>query len=207
MRNKQILLVFVFFTIILIFTYQSFNTVYASPEGQIATISVPTVTGTATGPLITVRPGQNEDSINVRSGPNALYQKIGILLVGQTAEAVGVSAGGEWIQIIYPGVPGGKGWVFSPLVTDPGRLPIVEPPPSPTPQYTSTIDPTLAAQFVVTVQPTRLPTYTEPAPLSIPTFVENSPNQLPGGIPMGMIIVILGVIGILLGLFSFFQTR
>ena len=55
-------------------------------------------------------------------------------------------------------------------VTDPGPLPIVEPPPSPTPQYTATIDPTLAAQFVITIQPTRLPTFTEPAPIVIPTI-------------------------------------
>jgi hypothetical protein len=207
MLKKIILLIFLVLALLTMFAYQSLSSVYAYPNGQIPTISIPTVTGTATGPLITVRPGQNETSINVRSGPNALYQKIGILLVGQTAEAIGVSVGGEWIQILYPGVPGGKGWVFSPLVTDPGRLPIVEPPPSPTPQFTATIDPTLAAQFVVTEQPTRLPTYTEPAPLVIPTFVESSPNQLPGGIPMGLIIVVLGVVGILLGLFSFFQTR
>jgi len=76
-----------------------------------------------------------------------------------------------------------------------------------TPQFTATIDPTLAAQFVVTQQPTRLPTYTEPAPLTIPTYVENTPNQLPGGIPMGMVIVVLGVTGILLTLFSFIRVR
>jgi hypothetical protein len=207
MKNEKILLITIVLALFFIIAFQSLLTVSAFPESQVPTISIPTVTGTATGPLITVRPGQNEDSINVRSGPNALYPKVGILLVGQSAEAVGVSAGGEWIQILYPGVPGGKGWVFSPLVTDPGQLPVVEPPPSPTPQFTATIDPTLAAQFVVTVQPTRLPTYTAPAPIIIPTFVESSPNQLPGGIPIGLIIVILGVVGVLLGLFSFFQTR
>ena len=207
MKKEKILLITFVLALFFVIAFQSMITVSAYPESQVPTISIPTVTGTATGPLITVRPGQNEDSINVRSGPNALYPKVGILLVGQSAEAVGVSAGGEWIQILYPGVPGGKGWVFSPLVTDPGQLPIVEPPPSPTPQFTATIDPTLAAQFVVTVQPTRLPTYTAPAPLVIPTFVESAPNQLPGGIPIGLIIVILGVVGILLGLFSFFQTR
>jgi hypothetical protein len=196
------------FLLFFIFTvYYSSHAVQAYPDSQIPTISIPTVTGTATGPLITVRPGQNENSINVRSGPNVLYSKIGVLLVGQTVEAVGISPGGEWIQIKYPGVAGGKGWVFAIYVTDPGPLPILEPPPSPTPQYTSTIDPTLAAQFVITVQPTRLPTFTEAAPIVIPTFEEYNQNQLPGGIPVGLIILVLGVIGILLGLFSIFTYR
>lgn len=180
----------------------------AHPLPQLPTVSVPTVTGTPMGMIITVRPSQNDDFINVRSGPNTLYPSVGVLLVGQTAPALGRSPGGEWIQIEYPGVAGGKGWVFSVLVSlSPGQLPIVEPPPTVTPQFTATIDPTLAAQFVVTQQPTRLPTYTEPAPLTIPTYIENTPNQLPGGIPMGMVIVVLGITGLLLTLFSFIRVR
>jgi len=203
--NKKIFSVII--CLILLFSLRIFY-VEASPLPQLPTVSVPTVTGTPSGIIITVRPSQNEDFINVRSGPSTLYPSVGVLLVGQTAPALGRSPGGEWIQIEYPGVAGGKGWVFSVLVSlSPGQLPIVEPPPTVTPQFTQTIDPTLAAQFVVTQQPTRLPTYTEPAPLSIPTYVANTPNQLPGGIPMGMIIVILGVTGILLTLFSFIRVR
>lgn len=182
--------------------------VNAKPLPQLPTISIPTVTGTPSGVIITVRPSQNDDFINVRSGPSTLFPSVGILLVGQTAPALGKSPGGEWIQIEYPGVEGGKGWVFSVLVSpSPGELPVVEPPPTVTPQFTATIDPTLASQFIVTQQPTRLPTYTEPAPLVIPTYEDNRPNQLPGGIPMGMVIVILGITGILLTLFSFIRAR
>ena len=205
MIKKKLLFVFIIF--IFSFALRYFY-VQASPLPQLPTVSVPTVTGTPIGVIITVRPSQNEDFINVRSGPSTLYPSVGVLLVGQTAPALGRSPGGEWIQIEYPGVAGGKGWVFSVLVSlSPGVLPVVEPPPTVTPQFTATIDPTLAAQFVVTQQPTRLPTYTEPAPLTIPTYVETTPNQLPGGIPMGMIIVILGVTGILLTLFSFIRAR
>lgn len=194
--------------IILIVLFYNVLSVVAHPLPQLPTVSIPTVTGTPSGLIITVRPSQNDDFINVRSGPNTLYPSVGVLLVGQTAPAIGRSSGGEWIQIEYPGVAGGKGWVFAVLVSlSPGQLPIVEPPPTVTPQYTATIDPTLAAQFVVTQQPTRLPTYTEPAPLNIPTYVENTPNQLPGGIPMGMVIVVLGITGILLTLFSFIRVR
>lgn len=207
MKNKYTLFIGIFIFISFVFIYNVANTVVASPPGQIPTISIPTVTGTATGPLVTVRPSQNETSINVRSGPNRNYAKVGVLLVGQTVEAVGISSGGEWIQILYPGIAGGKAWVFAVYVTDPGPLPILEPPSSPTPKYTATIDPTLAAQFVITEQPTRLPTFTESAPIVIPTFESNPPNQLPGGIPMGLVIVIIGIIGILLALFSVIYSR
>ena len=201
------------FTIFLIFIlFISFFigvlNVNAFPLAQLPTVSIPTVTGTPSGIIVTVRPSQNDDFINVRTGPSTLYPAVGVLLVGQTASAFGRSPGGEWIQISYPGVAGGKGWVFTVLVSiSPGELPIVEPPPTVTPQFTATIDPTLAAQFVVTQQPTRLPTFTEPAPLAIPTYVENTPNQLPGGIPMGMVIVVMGITGILLTLFSFIRVR
>lgn len=207
MKNKYLVFSLLLLFALIVLVYHTTMSVNAAVEGQIPTISVPTVTGTSTGPLITVRPSQNETSINVRSGPNVLYAKVGVLLVGQTVEAVGISPGGEWIQILYPGIPGGKAWVFALYVTDPGPLPILEPPSTPTPKYTATIDPTLAAQFVITEQPTRLPTFTEAAPIVIPTFEEIAPNQLPGGVPVGLIIVILGVVGILLALFSVFYVR
>jgi len=53
--------------------------------------------------------------------------------------------------IVYLGTPGSQGWIYAPYVSlTPGELPIIEPPPTPTPLYTTTIDPTLAAQFVMT---------------------------------------------------------
>jgi hypothetical protein len=196
------------FLVCLIFIMMNASQAQAIPPAQLPTGSIPTVTGTATGPLVRVSSVGNEEFINIRSGPNTIYPKVGLLLVGQEAPALGKTAGGEWIQIAYPGVQGGKGWVYAFNVeVDPGFLPIVEPPPSPTPEFTATIDPTLAAQFVVTIEATRLPTFTEPAPIQIPTFVEKSYNQVPGGIPMGLIIMVLGIIGILLSVFSFLQRR
>lgn len=174
---------------------------------QIPTVDIPTVTSTPSGPIVSVRPGTNEPSINVRSGPNALYPRVGVLLIGQTAVAKGRSPGGDWILIEYPGAPGNVGWVYSPFVNiTPGELPIVEPPPTPTRDMTATIDPTLAAQFIVTVAPTRLPTFTPPPPLVIPTFQNPSAAVVPA-VPMGLIIVVLLTIGVLLGIFSFVQRR
>jgi hypothetical protein len=174
---------------------------------QQATVGLATVTGTPAGPMVIVRSGQ-EQFINVRSGPGIFFPKIGVLLIGQKAPAIGRSAGGDWIIIHYEGVPGNTAWVYAPFVdVTPGNLPIVEPPPTPTPLQTSTIDPTLAAQFVVTAIPTRLPTYTPPAVLAIPTFTADGGSTGPGNIPMGLIIFALAAIGVLTGLFSLAQRR
>jgi hypothetical protein len=178
-----------------------------SVQAQIPTVDVATVTSTPTGPIVSVNRGINEPAINVRSGPNVLYPRVGVLLVGQTAVAKGRSPGGEWILIEYPGAPGNVGWVYSPNVSiTPGELPIVEPPPTPTRDMTATINPTLAAQFIVTVAPTRLPTFSPPPPLVIPTFQAVGGASIPG-VPAGLIVVVLFTIGILLGVFSFVQKR
>jgi hypothetical protein len=197
-----ILILMIFATLI---GLSNFTTVRAEGLAQMPTVDVPTVTGTPAGPKATVK--MDQDPPNVRSGPGVLYAKIGVLLLGQEVSVKGRSPGGEWLLIDYPGAPEGQGWVFAPLMNlDPGELPIVEPPPTPTPLYTATIDPTLAAQFLYTIEPTRLPTYTPPAALVIPTFTALSPKSS-GGIPAGLVIISLFVIGGLLGLLSLVRGR
>ena len=103
---------------------------------------------------------------------------------------------------------GGIGWVLGNyLDLTPGELPVVEPPPTPMPKTTATIDPTLAAQFVITAVPTRLPTYTPPAPLVIPTFTDSSSGEFLRGVPIGLVIISLAAIGIFIGLISLLQGR
>jgi len=162
---------------------------------------------TPSGPMAVVVPG-NEERVNLRSGPGVKYELVGVLLVGQRVPAKGRSPAGEWILVEYPGVPGGEAWVYSVFVEidPPGQLPIDEPPPPPTLQFTLTIDPTLAARFIVTEAPTRQPTFTQPAPLVIPTFTDNSAATV-GNVPMGFIVVGLAALGILFGLISFVQGR
>jgi hypothetical protein len=164
-------------------------------NAQIPTVSIATVTGSPQGPVADVRRDIDQDSINVRAGPSAKYDIIGVLIVGQSVPAQGRTPGGDWIQIFYPGVPGSSGWVYSPLVTVSGSIPIVEPPPTPTPRTTPTIDPTLAAQFILEIPPTRLPTFTAPPPLVIPTFESQAPTVVPVGIPMGIIVIGMAVLG------------
>lgn len=192
--------------IIAIFSIQMLS-LPANVSAQQPTGSIPTVTGTPRGVIGSVKIGLTEDRVNIRSGPNVLYPLIGVILLGDQVPVLGKSIGGDWLVVQYHGVPGGIGWVWS-LYMDltPGELPVFENPPSPVPITTVTIDPTMAAQFITTPQATRLPTFTEPAPLSIPTF-DSSTGQALAGIPIGMVIVLLSVLGILLGLLSYFQMR
>lgn len=173
---------------------------------QQPTGSVPTVTSPPTGPYITVT---YEDQINVRAGPGSqIYPLIGVLLSRQTAPALGRSVGGLWIQIRYPGVPGDVGWIFaSYVIISPGAvLPIVEAPPTPTPATTATIDPTVMAALVTSIPPTRLPTFTPPGPLLIPTY-QASGGQIGGNVPVGLVIILLGLIGGFGALISFLRGR
>jgi hypothetical protein len=182
--------------------------VLAGPLYQIPTGNIATVTSTPSGPVVTVRIDLEQTSVNVRSGPSTTYEKVGVLLLGQKAVAKGRSAGDEWILIEYPGAQGGTAWVFRANVNvSPGELKVIQPPPTPTLLYTVTIDPTMAAQFVVTLAPTRIASFTPPPPLVIPTFTVQSATDIQSRVPMGLIIIGLGAIGIFLGIFSFSQGR
>jgi hypothetical protein len=152
-------------------------------------------TARSSGPTITVTdPGP----INVRSGPSSLdYPVIGNLEYGVTARAIGRSPAGEWIQVIAPENSNwaGTGWVYSALVSlTPGFLPVIEPPPTPSPQVTPTLNPTFIAAFRTVATSTRLPTFTQAPPLAIPTF-SNGSLPTTGGLPVGWVIVVLGLLG------------
>jgi hypothetical protein len=81
----------------------------------------------------------------------------------------------------------------------------IEPPPTPTPPTTPTIDPTLAAAFIPQFTPTRLATFTPSGPLVIPTY--ESPKARVSGIPLGLVIVLLALIGGFGALISFLRGR
>lgn len=168
--------------------------------------SVPTVTGTPSAPLATV--SSDNPQINVRSGPGLDYPEIGILLARQTVPVLGRTPGGDWVQVLYPGAPGNVAWIYTyNLIIPPNSgIPILPPPPTPTPRITPTIDPTFAAQFVIELPPTRQPTFTAPPPLVIPTYAAITSTNT-GGIPAGLPIAILLVVGALGLLFSLLTQR
>lgn len=184
---------------------------FLAPAQEVAvaqqpTGSVPTVTGTPSGPFVTVY--TDIEKTEVYAGPSSyLYPAVGVLLAGQSVPALGRGTDPDWIQVYYPGVPGSTAWVYAPYVRiSPGaRLPTVEAPATPTPFGTPTINPTLAAAFVPQETPTRLPTFTPAVQIIVPTFVEDD-----GGgnrIPIGLLIFSLGFIGAMGVLISYLRGR
>jgi hypothetical protein len=173
-----------------------------SGNAQQPTVAIPTVTGTPTGPIAVVI-SDPEDQINVRSGPDITYPKIGVLINRQEVPALAKTEGGAWVKIAYPGAEGGVAWVYAPLVrVYYGELPIVPKPPTPTPLTTPTIDPTLASQFVAEIPPTRKPTFTPAPALVLPTYETENVRASAGDFPMGLVIV--GLVSV--GIFSLFVS-
>jgi uncharacterized protein YraI len=148
------------------------------------------------------------EPINVRSGPSTVYYPIvGQLFPGDISPALGVSPGREWVQIVYSDAPGGVGWVYAAYVAvSGGELRVVEPPPTPTPLATATVDPTLAAAFNFEPTSTRIPTFTPPPPLSIPQFTDTTVRR-PLGIPSGVLVISLALMGAVGLLVSFVLRR
>ncbi len=183
------------------------STVRLNAYAQQPTVAIPTVTSSPFGPMATVNLDQDQP-INVRAGPSQDYPIVGLLEQGEKVPALGRSVGGDWVEIVYPVVDGGVGWVYAYLVTiSGGELPVIVPPPTPTPQVTPTIDPTLAAQLIVEIGPTRLPTFTQPPPIEMPTYTQAPAISVAGGLPMGFIIIGLAVVGLFGLLISVFRGR
>jgi len=170
---------------------------------QQPTGSIPTVTGTPSGPYITVT---YPEPIKVRAGPHTVYYPVvGSLAPGETAPAIGRSPAGEWIKISFPGAfdGSGVGWVYVALVSlSPGFLPVIEPPPTATLASVPTLDPAFVTAFRVEPTATRMPTFTPPSPLVVPTYA-NFSGASAARIPMGWVIFGLGLVGMIGLLFSF----
>jgi hypothetical protein len=202
----KIFILFLSITFLFFIEYTLIGT--KSVYAQQPTGVVPTVTGSPSGPMASVIVFKAEDNgINVRSGPGVNYDRIGKMWINQKYPVLGKSPGGDWTLIKDPSLPGGQGWVFSFNVdVTAGEIPVAEVPPTPLPAVTAAIDPTLAAQFIVTPLSTKLPTYTASVPLVIPTY-ETFNSQAFAGIPIGLIILALLGLGLVMILFSFFSAR
>jgi hypothetical protein len=195
MRKLTTILSIIFLGSGLVLFLAGTSLVQASDSYQQPTVAIATVTGTPKGPRAIVY-SDPEDQINVRSGPDVFYPKVGVLINRQEVPALARTEGGTWVKIIYPGVPEGVAWVYAPYVRVTGELPIVPKPPTPTLETTPTIDPTLASQFISEIPPTRKPTFTPPPPLIIPTYASSPLITGTGGLPSGFIILGLVSIGV-----------
>lgn len=116
-------------------------TVVAPGQGtETSTLPASTVEPTATTissatactPMITVN-----SNANVRSGPGTVYDPpIGALPAGATAVVDGRDSTGTWWYIVFPGGPGGHGWISGSLVTPsclPASVAVIAAPPTPLP--------------------------------------------------------------------------
>jgi hypothetical protein len=186
-------------------TYQLVSLGNPIAFAQQPTVSVPTATGTPPGPMATVY--GNLAQVPVLSGPGPSFPAIGILIQNQTVPAYGTTFGGDWVQIGYSGVEGGRGWVYHSFVSVDQNLPQVTPPATPTPQVTPTLDPTLAARFVLEVTPTQMATFTVPPPIIISTYAEQDNDFAGGNVPVGFLIIGLAVVGFFGTLLSFLRGR
>jgi len=175
-------------------------------HAQQPTGSIPTVTGTPLGPMVTVY--QNFDQVDVYAGPSSYdYPAIGVMLAGEQAPALAQAEGLDWIEIRYLGVPDSIAWIYAPYVslTSGSNLPKIAVPPTPTPASTPTINPTLVAALIPAVTSTRLSTFTPPAPISVPTFVDVTHRT--SSVPIGLVIVGFLFIGGLGAIISFLRGR
>jgi len=147
------------------------------------------------------------EQVNVRSGSGTNYDQVGVMVAGQTAPAIGRSAGNEWIQIEYPGAPGSRAWVFALLVSiregTIDALPPAEVPPTPTLPPTPTFE--SGPAIVGTPSPTRLPTFTPGPPIVQETF--NTPDLGGGGFPPAITIIAFFVIGLFAGVVAILRQR
>jgi uncharacterized protein YraI len=190
-----------------IYSLMGARAVQANRLRQQPTVAIATVTGTPLGPMVAVNGDQ--DMINVHNGPGQSYPVVGVLVANQKAPAIGMDREGQWIEIKYMGVPGNLGWVSASLVTQEqnGTLPIVSPASPPQVQSTATLEPTLAARYIQLEAPTRLPTFTPAAPLVVPTFAAANRALDVTRLPIGFVIVGLGVIGFFGTLLSLLRSR
>jgi len=97
----------------------------------------PIVSPTSSAVLLTV-----SVATNCRTGPDTVYDRLSVLDVGQTAEAVGRYTPSNYWIIQNPG-GSGTCWLWGEYVTvvagDPRTLPEMTPPPSPTPPAASIV--------------------------------------------------------------------
>ncbi|HEX7541199.1 MAG TPA: hypothetical protein VF352_03635 [Anaerolineales bacterium] len=128
-----------------------------TPEFTFTPSLTPTPTFTLTPfltptPTFTLTPEVPTVSVSVntycRSGPGPTYDILGIVNVGQNAEVVGRNASSDTWVIKLPSNPAINCWLWGQYATVVGNtagLPVITPPPTPTPAVTNTP----AASFMV----------------------------------------------------------
>ncbi len=151
--------------------------------------------------------------VTVRSGPSTVFDRVGVLIPGQTSDVIGRTPAGDWLKIVYLGGPDNSGWVARDLVRlpqDDPSIPTIIPPPTPTLPATTTPD---FGSVFATDEPTadpdagRLPTFTPPAPEIRPTLLPAQGVTVQSGFPPAIFIMVLFVLGGFGGVLTIFRSR
>jgi hypothetical protein len=152
--------------------------------------------------------------VTVRGGPGTQYDRVGLLVAGQTSPAIGRSPTGTWVKIVYVGAPNNEGWVlrdFVRVIGDDPNMPTIMPPPTPTlpPTPTPPLDVVLGTDGAPVTDPNagRPPTFTPPAPEIRPTLLPAEGLGAPSGFPPAVLIAVLFVLGSFGGVLSAFRAR
>lgn len=99
----------------------------------------PTITST---PTPSVPMASVSVDTNCRVGPGKIYDYLGALLVGETTEVVARSSEGNYWVVKNPDQPGGTCWLwgqYASISGDTSGLPVMTPPPTPTPTVNFTV--------------------------------------------------------------------
>jgi uncharacterized protein YraI len=111
--------------------FQIFHSAGAGGMGWVSaqyvdTAGRPVPTLTPQGGSVSGLAGAITQRLNVRAGPGTNYEALGILEVGAVVSLTGKNETGTWMQIVYNGGPGGRGWVTAQYVqTDAAGLPVL----------------------------------------------------------------------------------
>lgn len=124
------------------FTFTPVSPTFTPTETQ---TPIPILSPTSIIPMISV-----SVPTNCRNGPGRVYDRVGALLVGQTAEVHGRDPTGNYWYIRNPGPGAQFCWVWGEYATLSGPylfLPVFTPPPTPTPTVTPTPSPSFTMKF------------------------------------------------------------
>ncbi len=104
--------------------------------------ATPTVTLTPTPPTPILLA---KTDLNIRTGPSAQFQVVGILPADMSVEILGVNAEHTWWLVAFAGAPNGQGWASANVAYSTAlhaeNVPVVVSPPTPTPIPTATNTP------------------------------------------------------------------
>ncbi|MBZ0295922.1 MAG: SH3 domain-containing protein, partial [Anaerolineae bacterium] len=105
----------------------------------------PQATPTPQGVVVTIESVRQ----NIRTGPSTQYDVIAQAQEGDQFQVIGATADNQWVVIDYRGR---QGWLFVDILDVFGNLnslPIIDPPPTPTPGFTPTPVPPQEADIVI----------------------------------------------------------